>query len=144
MGLKLEVAENSQIAVEHEEGDLLVNAIGASGQGPRPTDYFLAGLGSCMLGTLMDFADNQGIDARGTRLAIASTTATRPIRLGSIEVTLQFPSTLTSVQVGQLTRAASRCKIHNTLTTAPEVNIAVGEIPPGRPTLESSLEGAQN
>ena len=144
MGLTFEVAGNSKIAVEHEEGTVLVNAIGVSGQGLRPTDYFLAGLGSCMLGTLIDFAQNQGFDAQGTRLSMSSTTATRPMRLGSIDVTLQFPSTLTSVQVGQLTRAASRCKIHSTLTVAPEVNVAVEEVPPEKIPADSSFEKAQN
>ncbi|WP_033294827.1 OsmC family protein [Amycolatopsis jejuensis] len=98
------------------------NAVDRSWQA---TELFLAGLGSCMLATMMDYAQKNNIDATGASVEVSGETATRPIRLGTLNITYVLPGTLTPNQIDALVRAGSRCKVHNTIENHPEFAVSV-------------------
>lgn len=89
------------------------------------TELFLSGLGSCMLATLVDYAQSQGIDVDGARVDVAAESVPRPVRFGTVRVTYTLPAGLTQPQVDALVRAGNRCKVHQTIENHPEFTVQV-------------------
>ncbi|GGS29577.1 OsmC family protein [Actinokineospora fastidiosa] len=85
------------------------------------TELFLAGLGACMLATMVDYAQTNGIDVSGADVRVTAQSATRPVRMGALTITYRLPNTLTQSQVDALVRAGNRCKVHNTIEHHPEI-----------------------
>lgn len=88
------------------------------------TELLLASLGACMLATMMDYAQNNGLDITGSSVEVTADTETRPVRMGRIHITYLLPDGLTEAQVGALVRAGDRCKVHNTIAHHPEFVVA--------------------
>lgn len=89
-----------------------------------PTELFLSGLGSCMLATLAYFAQVRGIDVDGAVVRISGETTKAPTRFGRIRVAYDLPHRLTAEESKALIRAASRCKVHNTLAHPPVIEVS--------------------
>ncbi|WTX00902.1 OsmC family protein (plasmid) [Streptomycetaceae bacterium NBC_01309] len=83
------------------------------------TELFLAGLGSCMLATMADYAHSNGIDLTGASVRVAAESAVRPVRMATIDVVYTLPEGLTEQQKDALIRAGNRCKVHNTIEHHP-------------------------
>ncbi|MCQ0025503.1 OsmC family protein [Streptomyces somaliensis DSM 40738] len=101
--------------------------------GPEPgrwmaTELFLAGLGACMLATMADYAQSNGLPVEGASVRVGADSAARPARMSAIHVTYTLPASLNEQQVQALIRAGNRCKVHNTLENHPEFR--VGTAPP--------------
>lgn len=96
--------------------------------GWMPTELFLSGLGSCMLATLAYAAGLRQLDVTGASVRVTGETAKGPTRLGRIQVAYDLPAGLSGKDAAALIRAAGRCKVHNTLTQAPPVEVT-GEAP---------------
>lgn len=95
---------------------------GGSGQGFRPTELLLLALGSCMMGTLWTFAENQKIPVEGIHLELSSEELPHPERVGRIEVKMEVKGKLSPKERERIMRVAQHCKIHNTLRRPPEIN----------------------
>ena len=88
-----------------------------------PTELFLSGLGSCMLATLVHVAAFRQTTVDAALIRVTGQTVTRPTRFGSIHVAYHLPDGLPAAEVDALIRAAGRCKVHNTLTSAPMIEV---------------------
>ncbi|MFT3934916.1 MAG: OsmC family protein [Chitinophagaceae bacterium] len=66
------------------------------GKGERfsPTDLLCVSLGTCIITTMGIKANDMGIDLNGTTLQVQKYMYAEPRRVGKVEVTLQFPSSL--------------------------------------------------
>jgi uncharacterized OsmC-like protein len=95
---------------------------GGSGEGFRPTELLLLALGSCMMGTLWTFAENQKIPVQGIHLELTSEELPHPERVGRIEVRMEVEGDILPKDRERLMRVAQHCKIHNTLKRPPEIS----------------------
>lgn len=93
---------------------------GGPGDGFRPTELLLGGLGACMMGTMITFARNQDIPIRSVHMELDDEEVPHPERVGRIAITMQVEAEATERQIQSLRRVAQACKIHNTLQRPPE------------------------
>ena len=96
---------------------------GGPGDGFRPTELLLGALGSCMAGTMLNFAINQEIPVSGIALTAEASVATSPTRIEGIDIRMTVEGMIDERQAASLRRVAAACKIHNTLSHGPEVNL---------------------
>lgn len=107
------------------ESQLVIDKLpeqGGSVEGFRPTELLLLALGSCMMGTLWTFAENQGIPVQGIHLDLLSEEFPHPERIGRIEIKTELKGKLAPKDRERIMRVAQHCKIHNTLKRPPEIN----------------------
>jgi uncharacterized OsmC-like protein len=78
-------------------------------------DLFLAGLGSCMVGTMLDAAELSGISAGHIRVEMRPIISFQPERVSKIKMKMIVDGPVTEAQVAELKLAAEACKVHNSL-----------------------------
>jgi uncharacterized OsmC-like protein len=96
---------------------------GGPGDGFRPTELVMGGLGACMMGTMINFARNQGITIGDVQVSLHDEVAEHPERMGVINITMVVETDATERQLASLERVASACKVHNTLERSPEIKL---------------------
>jgi uncharacterized OsmC-like protein len=92
---------------------------------PTSVELLLAGLGSCMLGTMLAFAHNSGIPVEGVRLELEPVIAPLPERVARIAMRMTIEGPVTERQLASLRRVAEHCKVHNTLERSPELELSI-------------------
>lgn len=103
---------------------------GGSGGAFRPVELLLAAIGACTAGTIRTFAVNESIVGfGGVNVLVEAEEASKPERIGTVSVTLQFASEIATSDVARLSRVGAHCKIHNTLKRPPETTIGVQDYP---------------
>lgn len=115
-------ATNDSITVDNGNSEITV---GPAGQ--QPTELLLAGLGSCILSMVVDYALRNEIDADGVSVTVTGYMKSRPRRMADIKTELHFPDGLSSTQVDALLRAGSHCTIHTTLNNPPEITMKLAQ-----------------
>jgi putative redox protein len=93
--------------------------------GLRSVELLLAALGSCMLGTMLAFAENVGVPVDGVRLELTPTFAAGPERVVRIDLRLRIAGEVEPRRLASLRRVAERCTVHSTLEHGPELTLAV-------------------
>ena len=88
---------------------------GGPGDGFRPTELLLGGLGACMMGTMLTFARNQEIPVHDVAMDLEDEVALHPKRIGRIRMRMSVGVEATERQLASLRRVAAACKIHTTL-----------------------------
>lgn len=99
--------------------------ITAGPAGHQPTELLLAGLGSCMLSTLVDYAQRNKIDADEITVTVSGEMESRPRRIARIKAVFHLPTGLSQTHADALVRAAHRCTVHTTLSNPPEMTVTV-------------------
>jgi uncharacterized OsmC-like protein len=89
------------------------------------TELFLAGLGACMLATLMYAGQVMGLNLAGATVRVDADSATKPDRMTNIRVVYRLPAGLTDAQKQSLVRAGNRCKVHETIEDHPQFLVSV-------------------
>lgn len=102
-----------------------VISVGRLGDGFRSVELLLAALGSCMLGTMLAFAENSGIDLDGVRLELEPTLAKSPERVEEIRMTMRIEGDVEPRRLESLRRVAEHCKVHSTLERNPSLLLVV-------------------
>lgn len=125
MKVSVNQVSGGRIRIEAEGFEVLVDRDSPDGtkQGFRPVELFLGALGACTAGTLISFAENQGLDLSGVQVELESQAATRPERVSAIEMKLTIPGDLDAATRDRLFRVAKHCKIHNTLHNEPQITV---------------------
>ena len=95
---------------------------GGPGDGFRPTELLLGGLGACMMGTMINFARNQDIPITDVTMDLEDTEVPHPERIGTIAIEMTVSAEATDRQIASLERVAAACKIHNTLEREPALD----------------------
>ena len=110
------------------DGRLVIDDLsteGGPGDGWRPTELLLAGLGGCMMGTMLNFATNQGIPVTAVSMVLTDETADSPKRVSDITITMVIEGDVDERQMASLERVAGKCKVGNTLAESPSVHFRV-------------------
>jgi len=81
----------------------------------KSVELLLAGLGSCMAGTMLTFADEAGIAVESVRVDLKPVVSLNPERVSRIRMKMVLGGDLTDDELQRLQEAAEGCKVHNTL-----------------------------
>ncbi len=97
------------------------------GKGERfsPTDTVCVALATCMVTTMAIKTEDMGIDLTGTRMEVTKHMISEPRRIGTIDITLNFPSTLQLDQKQKtiLKRIGDNCPVAKSLSKDVVVNV---------------------
>ena len=112
-------------ALEARARDVTLRVGRASDDTFRSVELLLAALGSCMLGTMLVFAENVGVPVDGVRLELTPTLVDGPERVGRVDMRLVLSGDIEPKRLASLQRVAERCKVHSTLHHGPELTLTV-------------------
>jgi putative redox protein len=94
--------------------------------GFQSVELLLAALGSCMLGTMLAFAENVGVSLDGVRLELTPTTVVDGReRVSRIDMRLCIDGDVEPQRLASLRRVAEHCKVHSTLEQGPELALTL-------------------
>jgi putative redox protein len=97
------------------------------GKGERfsPTDLVCTALGTCMITTMAMKAGDMGIELKGTSIDVQKHMLADPRRIGRIDVTVSYPSTLTLNEKDKviLERVGDNCPVIKSLHPDIKLNI---------------------
>jgi uncharacterized OsmC-like protein len=98
-------------------------------EGPTPVEVFVAGLAACVGVLARRYLARHDLPVAGLSVSAGYSTQVRPSRVSSITVTITPPPGLTPHRLRGLLAVASHCTVHNSLTTPPEITLAVETVP---------------
>lgn len=102
---------------------------GGNDAGMTPPEFLLASLGACAEFYAVQYLRTRKLDDRGVEVAVTAEKLMQPARLGNFRVEVTCPTPLSADQMEGLMRSVHHCLVHNTLLSAPKIEIefAVGE-----------------
>jgi putative redox protein len=93
---------------------------------PTPTELFVASLAACVAFYAGRYLTRHGYGRHGLAVHTDFDMATdRPARVAAIRITIRVPDGLPAERYPALAAVCSHCTVHNSLTTSPEVTVAV-------------------
>ena len=93
--------------------------------GPTPVEFFVAGLAACVGVLARRYLVRHGLPVTGLAVEARYETAERPSRVAAILVTLTPPAGLPPHRRRGLLAVASRCTVHNSLLSPPQVDVVL-------------------
>ncbi len=97
---------------------------GGGDTAPTPTELFVASLATCVAFYAGRYLTRHGYDRDGLDVSVSFDMADdRPARVTRIRLEVRVPVGLPAQRWPALAAVVSRCTVHNTLTTPPEVTI---------------------
>lgn len=81
----------------------------------RSVELLVAGLGACMIGTMLSSAERDDIPVEDVRLELKPLTTVDGDRVAKVRMTMHVGGDLSDEQLERLHDAAASCKVHNTL-----------------------------
>lgn len=126
MHIELDQVEGRRFRIKARGMELIVDdtvEAGGPGDGFRPSELLMGALSACMAGTMLNFANNQGIDITSISMTVDDEAAANPSRISNLAINMQVGSDATDRQIASLERVAAACKIHNTLEHSPSVEL---------------------
>jgi putative redox protein len=101
---------------------------GGDDAGMTPPELLLASLGACAEFYAVQYLRTRKLDDSGVEVTVSAEKLLQPARLGNFRIQVTCPCELTAEQMEGLQRSVHHCLIHNTLLSAPKVEIdfAVG------------------
>jgi len=119
-GRRLEVRTGDAVAIIDRP-----TAEGGAGDGFRSTDLLLGALGSCTIGTMLSFAEAEGIAVDGARAELTAITSIDTDTVTRAKLTLHLDGDLSEADLERLSKAAAECKIHRSLHSGIETTLSV-------------------
>jgi putative redox protein len=98
---------------------------GGAGLGPIPTELLLLSLGSCLSFNLLHYAQRNNLDLTGLQVELEDEVSSAPERVGAIKAQVRISGNLTDEEITRLLRSAKGCKIHNTLSALPKIDVSI-------------------
>ncbi len=100
--------------------------LGGADRAPTPTELFVGSLAACVAFYAGRYLTRHGFDRDGLEVHADFDMATdRPARVAAIRITVRVPDDFPAERRAALAAVASHCTVHNTLTTQPDVTVAV-------------------
>ena len=100
-------------------------ADGGEDSAPTPTELFVASLVSCVAFYARRYLARHDLPTDGLRVTGEYDLSLRPARVASIRVDITLPDGVPADRRDALLAIASHCTVHNSLTTPPEVTVAL-------------------
>ena len=98
---------------------------GGEDTAPTPTELFVAGLVSCVGFYAGRYLARHNLPVDGLGVTGSFDMASRPARVASIRLDITLPAGVPDDRREALLAVASHCTVHNSLTTPPEVTVAL-------------------
>ncbi len=98
---------------------------GGQDAGMGPVELFVGSVAGCVGYFVGQFCERHGISRDGLTVDAEWTMAEAPHRVGSIELGIHLPHRITTEQRERLLKVAHGCTVHQSLTVAPNVTIAL-------------------
>lgn len=98
---------------------------GGTDEGMSPVELFIGSLAGCVGYFVSRYCARHAIPAEGFTIEADWSMAEQPHRVGSVEMRLHLPATLTQVQQERLLKVAHGCTVHQSLAVPPNVAIAL-------------------
>jgi putative redox protein len=98
---------------------------GGAGAGPTPPELLLASLGACAGHYAAEYLRARSLPVTGLHVYVAAEKDERPTRLSSFRIEVDVPANIDERQRLGVLRAVKTCLIHNTLVTAPAIEVKV-------------------
>jgi uncharacterized OsmC-like protein len=95
-----------------------------SDKGMTPPELLLASLGTCAGYYAAQYLRSRGLGSQRVAVRVSAEKATQPARLASFVVDVEAPDIDARHQQG-LFRAVKACLIHNTLSSAPQIDLHI-------------------
>lgn len=124
MRVDIEQIEGRRMAIRARGLEIIVDdtvEAGGPGDGWRPSELLMGALGTCMIGTMITFARNQGISVTDISMDVEDEALDHPDRIGTIRIAMRLDTDADDRRIKTLERVAGACKIHNTLERSPEI-----------------------
>jgi putative redox protein len=96
---------------------------GGDDRGMTPPELMLASLGACAEFYAVQYLRTRKLHDGGVEVKVTAEKLTHPARLGNFKIHVDSPVALSSEQIEGLRRSVHHCLIHNTLLSAPSVEI---------------------
>jgi len=101
---------------------------GGSDLGLTPTELLLSALGSCIAFNLLAYAQLKNFRVQELQVELEDEVAKSPERVSKIVARIRLAGDLREEELSRLLRSAKSCKIHNTLTTSPIIEVALAKV----------------
>jgi uncharacterized protein (DUF302 family)/uncharacterized OsmC-like protein len=101
---------------------------GGTDTAATPTELFVASLTACVAHYANRYLGRHELSAQGLLVETSYETATRPARVGGLEVLITAPPDLPPSHRDRLLAVASHCTVHNTLEHPPRVTIRLMDV----------------
>jgi uncharacterized OsmC-like protein len=119
--MKIILLSEESVRLEPEPGPMTIEALSAEQQ-YSPFHMLAGGLAYCTFSILHSWAGTVGLEADDLAIEVRWTFAEEPHRVGTMDVSLEWPS-LPSARRNVANRVAALCPIHATLHHPPTVTI---------------------
>ncbi len=98
---------------------------GGEGLGPIPTELLLLSLGSCLSFNLLHYAQKSNLKLNRLRVELEDAVSSAPERVSKITARVRISGDLSDEEITRLLRSAKGCKIHNTLSAMPQIDVLI-------------------
>jgi putative redox protein len=88
---------------------------GGEGKAFSPTDLVGAALGSCVVTTMVLFAERHGIALKGAHFKVEKIMGAEPRRISELVLKVHLPAALSEIDRQKLERAGMTCPVHKSL-----------------------------
>jgi putative redox protein len=92
-------------------------------EGPTPVELFVVGLASCVASLARAYLLRHGLNGEGLSVTADYDVQEQPSRVSDVRLVLRVPEGLPEERRRGLLAVASRCTVHNSLRTPPEVTL---------------------
>ena len=101
--------------------------VGGEDVGPTPTELFVASLASCVAFYARRYLRRHKLDATGLVVETSYRMGAKPARVDQVAISLRIPEGLPPARRDALLAVASHCTVHNSITTAPDIDIVLAD-----------------
>jgi putative redox protein len=98
---------------------------GGKDQGITPPEFLLASLGTCAGYYAVEYLKTRSLPAEGVQVQVRAEKALNPGRLVQFRIDVEVPGLGDDRHKDGVMRAVKRCLIHNTLLSAPAIEVNV-------------------
>lgn len=95
-----------------------------------PPELMLASLGSCAAYYAVEYLKTRNLADSGVEVSVTAEKLKAPARLGNFKIRVKYPVALNEQHAEGLMRSVKHCLVHNTLLTAPAIDIVLEEQQP--------------
>jgi putative redox protein len=98
---------------------------GGTDLGVTPSELLLFALGSCMTFNMLHYARRNGMKITQLEVDLADEVSKSPERISKVAAQVCVSGDLAEEEIRRLLHSAKGCKIHNTLSVSPQIEVSI-------------------